>query len=167
VKSEIAGSLAAGREVTVHEKDINANGWTGNGYVILDPVTGAGAYKIAGGTNGGSIAKGILTVLGIALFFTGTAGVAPILLTIVTILTIFMAFYSILLNAIEILDIGGKCALNSANLYLEIFTPASIIATLLGLFGGAKTVTGLVLKLIAIMYGADLFKGVAGSKACQ
>jgi len=39
--------------VTVHEADINVNGWTGCGYTILDSTTGAGVYKIAGGMNGG------------------------------------------------------------------------------------------------------------------
>jgi hypothetical protein len=31
----------------------SVNSWTGSGYTILDPATGAGAYKIAGGSNGG------------------------------------------------------------------------------------------------------------------
>jgi hypothetical protein len=55
VKAEIADALAAGREVTVHEADLNVNGWTGNGYVILDPVTGSGTYKIDGGSNGADV----------------------------------------------------------------------------------------------------------------
>jgi hypothetical protein len=60
VKSEIADALAAGREVMVHEKDIGVNGWTGSGYTILDPDTGAGAYKIAGGANGADMATTLL-----------------------------------------------------------------------------------------------------------
>jgi hypothetical protein len=39
-------------EVTVHQADITAHGWTGSGYIVLDPETGAGAYKISGGANG-------------------------------------------------------------------------------------------------------------------
>jgi hypothetical protein len=54
-KAEITNALYAGKEVTVHQADINANGWTGMGYIILDPDTGAGAYKISGGANGGSL----------------------------------------------------------------------------------------------------------------
>lgn len=30
-------------------------GWSGAGYIILDPDTGSGAYKIAGGSNGGHL----------------------------------------------------------------------------------------------------------------
>jgi len=169
VKNEITNALSAGKEVTVHEKDITVNGWTGCGYTILDPDTGAGAYKIAGGSNGGGLtfAKGILTVLGIILVCTGTVGIAPILLTILTILTVFLAFYDVLINATKILDSGGNCAGRAADLYLEIFIPVAIIASLLGIFGGSKTVEAIILKLMSIMYGGDLFQGVAASKACQ
>ena len=52
VKTEIANALAAGKEVTTHQADITVSGWTGSGYILLDPDTGAGAYKISGGSNG-------------------------------------------------------------------------------------------------------------------
>jgi len=55
VKTEIANALAAGKEVMVSEKEVNVNGWVGVGYTILDPETGAGAYKISGGNNGGAL----------------------------------------------------------------------------------------------------------------
>ncbi len=55
VKSEISNALAAGKEVTTHEKNVSVGNWTGSGYVILDPDNGAGAYKIAGGANGGTL----------------------------------------------------------------------------------------------------------------
>ncbi|MFZ6747231.1 transglutaminase-like domain-containing protein [Undibacterium sp. JH2W] len=54
VKVEIMNALASGKEVTVHEKDIVTSDWRGSGYIILDPETAAGAYKIFGGTNGGT-----------------------------------------------------------------------------------------------------------------
>ena len=50
--SEIQNALAAGKEVTVHQSPITQSGWTGSGYIITDPATGAGAYKISGGANG-------------------------------------------------------------------------------------------------------------------
>ena len=52
-ENEIRNNVNAGRVVTTHEQSINFNGWVGEGYIILDPETGAGAYKIAGGGNGG------------------------------------------------------------------------------------------------------------------
>ena len=32
--------------MTIHEKSITAGGWTGAGYAVVDPDTGAGAYLI-------------------------------------------------------------------------------------------------------------------------
>ncbi|MFZ6677778.1 hypothetical protein [Undibacterium sp. Tian12W] len=66
VKLEIANALSDGKEVTVHEKDIAADGWVGNGYIILDQDAGAGAYKIAGGSNGGILIAAGVTILAIA-----------------------------------------------------------------------------------------------------
>lgn len=36
----------------VHTDPISVPGWTGAGYILLDPQTGHGAYKITGGKNG-------------------------------------------------------------------------------------------------------------------
>ena len=46
-------SLDAGYEVTIHQSPITESGWTGAGYTAIDPATGAGAYTIEGGGNGG------------------------------------------------------------------------------------------------------------------
>ncbi|MBW8457249.1 MAG: hypothetical protein K0M58_02220 [Thiobacillus sp.] len=53
IKSEIANAVAAGKEVTVPQGNLTVGSWVGTGYLILDPDTGAGAYKIGGGLNGG------------------------------------------------------------------------------------------------------------------
>lgn len=39
--------------MTFHEAKINEGGWGGYGYTIIDPDTGAEAYLIEGGGNGG------------------------------------------------------------------------------------------------------------------
>lgn len=49
---EISSAIAIGKEVITHTDSISLNGWTGAGYIILDPETGEGAYKISGGNNG-------------------------------------------------------------------------------------------------------------------
>jgi hypothetical protein len=64
VRLEILNALNAGRIVTVHEKPITILGWTGSGYILEDPVTGAGSYKISGGANGAWIPK---TEIGLAM----------------------------------------------------------------------------------------------------
>ncbi len=50
VKDEIAASVAVGKEATVSQSNITVAGWTGAGYIISDPETGAGAYRISGGS---------------------------------------------------------------------------------------------------------------------
>ncbi|HEV2331618.1 MAG TPA: transglutaminase-like domain-containing protein [Gammaproteobacteria bacterium] len=54
VMQEISDALAAGKEVITHTDDISEADWSGSGYIILDPNTGDGAYKISGGMNGGA-----------------------------------------------------------------------------------------------------------------
>jgi hypothetical protein len=73
--AEIRASLQRGREVITHTDAVTVPGWRGAGYIILDPVTGEGAYKIGGGQNGGYFAAGVLfgTTLGTVLFYINAA----------------------------------------------------------------------------------------------
>jgi hypothetical protein len=50
--SDIQNAVSAGKSVTVSKTDIAYNSWTGCGYIIIDPNTGAGAYMISGGMSG-------------------------------------------------------------------------------------------------------------------
>lgn len=52
-QQEISNALANGKNISVHSSAIGIPGWNGFGYIIEDPETGAGAYKISGGANGG------------------------------------------------------------------------------------------------------------------
>lgn len=54
IEVEIRSAVNAGQQATVSQNAVSYAGWHGTGYVILDPATGAGAYKISGGANGGS-----------------------------------------------------------------------------------------------------------------
>jgi hypothetical protein len=54
MKQEITAAINAGKEVTVHQNPITYAGWTGEGYIVIDPETGAGAWKLSGGRNGGN-----------------------------------------------------------------------------------------------------------------
>ncbi len=53
-RSRVQQALDAGHEVTIHERPITESGWKGAGYTLIDPTTGAGAYLIDGGSNGGA-----------------------------------------------------------------------------------------------------------------
>ncbi|MDI6751344.1 MAG: transglutaminase domain-containing protein [bacterium] len=53
VKSDIQDYINAGMVVTTPKNEITYNSWTGTGYIVLDPDTGAGVYMISGGLGGG------------------------------------------------------------------------------------------------------------------
>ncbi len=57
-KSDIENAARAGLTITTHEKRITLNGYTGEGYIILDE-RGDGAYLINGGLHGGMLAIAI------------------------------------------------------------------------------------------------------------
>jgi cell wall-associated NlpC family hydrolase len=60
IKMEIQNAINAGKKVVISQTELQYYEWSGVGYVILDPLTGAGAYRISGGLDGGRTAK-ILT----------------------------------------------------------------------------------------------------------
>lgn len=68
VKDDILNAVNTGKIVTVSKTDINFNGWIGCGYIIIDPDTGAGAYKIGGGTNGGLLIVAAIVAVALAAF---------------------------------------------------------------------------------------------------
>jgi hypothetical protein len=60
---EIRSAVQAGKEVTIHEKQITTDGWSGYGYTIIDQDTGAGGYIIEGIGNGGFLGFAFALVL--------------------------------------------------------------------------------------------------------
>lgn len=76
--NEIIASVNTGKLVMTHTDAVSIPGWTGAGYVIIDPETNVGAWKISGGTNGGFLGFVLGLLFVIAIFFIST----PILLAI-------------------------------------------------------------------------------------
>lgn len=68
VQAEIQAAVATGKHALVSQRNITVSGWTGVGYILLDPETGAGAYQISGGANGSFLFGATLTSL-VLLFF--------------------------------------------------------------------------------------------------
>jgi len=64
IETDIRNSVYAGKEVTAHEKPVRFFGKSSIGYTVLDPETGAGAYLIGGGENGGDILTAVSGILG-------------------------------------------------------------------------------------------------------
>lgn len=55
IKEAVADAVHAGMEVTIPSRNVEVGGWRGVGYIVEDPLTGAGAYQISGGLSGGAI----------------------------------------------------------------------------------------------------------------
>jgi len=96
VKADIVNAVNAGKVVTVSKANINFNGWTGVGYIIIDPTTGNGAYMISGGKNGGWVI--LLTIITILVLH----GVALILATAILGASILIGILGAFLSGLAI-----------------------------------------------------------------
>ncbi|MCP4699273.1 MAG: hypothetical protein GY862_20860 [Gammaproteobacteria bacterium] len=54
VKEDIAHAVSTGKHAVVPQSDLQIGSWTGTGYIIQELDTGAGAYLLEGGLNGGT-----------------------------------------------------------------------------------------------------------------
>jgi hypothetical protein len=64
-RADVQNAVNAGKEVTISQAKITYSGWTGAGYVIIDPQTGAGSYLIEGGANGGNLSDASAAAAGV------------------------------------------------------------------------------------------------------
>ena len=88
VLQDVKKAVCNGKEVTIPAKEITIGSWSGSGYIVTDPDTGAAGYMISGGLNGGSV-SGIVTIeailglilaaLSIAELVTGIIGLLMVL----------------------------------------------------------------------------------------
>ena len=53
VRDDVADAVNQGWRVTIPQRDLTRHIWTGIGYVMIDPATGAGGYFISGALAGG------------------------------------------------------------------------------------------------------------------
>jgi transglutaminase-like putative cysteine protease len=67
VKNDITDAVGQGMVVTVPKTQITIGNWTGSGYVVEDPVTGAASFPISGTLNG--------SILKLPLWLTAVLGV--------------------------------------------------------------------------------------------
>ncbi|MCJ8503199.1 hypothetical protein, partial [Desulfatitalea alkaliphila] len=130
-KTDIRNAVRAGKVVTAHEARINFHGWIGEGYMVIDPNTGAGAYMIAGGSNGGFIifAQDYTTNLNMsmAFFFVGVTKLTRTILGLFTSGAVAKTFGTVtVLDLLRSLPKGGIATLNGVG--------GTIIAVALNVF---------------------------------
>ena len=65
VKTDVRNGVYAGQEALIHERPVVVGSWAGAGYILTDPRTGAGAYRISGGLNGGAMQTETAEALGL------------------------------------------------------------------------------------------------------
>jgi len=117
VKTDIQNAVNAGKIVNVQKTYVTYNGWTGCGYIIIDPNTGAGAYMISDGLNGGGFEYWFWTVMwGLAWI----ALIAAISVLIVAFLPEIIAALSAIGAALQAVgDLAVAWSVISSELYLN------------------------------------------------
>jgi hypothetical protein len=141
VKDDITNAVNAGRTATVSEKNISQSGFTGVGYILTDPDTGSAAYKISGGSNGGTIkgAFSLLAAVEITVFSILTAGVLAG--GVFTALPVFLLF-----TAVALLLIGIAAVTCSTDLPPDLALAKKLCDISLVIFGagplGGKALVG-------------------------
>ena len=53
--NEIKDEVSRGKVMTTHTSNVSVPGWSGVGYIVVNPKTGDGGYYISGGENGGKM----------------------------------------------------------------------------------------------------------------
>jgi hypothetical protein len=126
-EDEIRTALNAGLTVIAHTDPVEVPGWRGAGYIIFDPDTGSGAYKISGGPNGGFLDGGFLA-LGLSIVLLVNAifpALLPLSAFLVVIFTIVVAGLTFTVTLDNLNGCGGPIGIDAA-----------IIATLISLLPG-------------------------------
>lgn len=76
VESEVRGAVAQGRIAKIASANVSLGRWSGTGYILQDPRTGAATYPISGGLAGGSttgeLIQSVREMLGSELWLQGS-----------------------------------------------------------------------------------------------
>ncbi|RKZ44474.1 MAG: hypothetical protein DRR00_28090 [Candidatus Parabeggiatoa sp. nov. 3] len=138
VKDEIRASVATSKVATVSQNNITVGSWTGVGYII--PDTGAGAYRISGGENGGylNVANGVLLMLIGLILMTATAT--------------WVAGFVIAMLGIEYIGIGFWQATGDESWILRTANLAMYLIISLVSFAASSFALGFILGLMWLAF---------------
>ncbi len=141
VLDDIRNAVAAGKEVTISERQVTVAGWTGAGYAIVDPATGAGGYLIEGGANGGVVLTfigALMTIIGLYLFPAGLGmlllayGIHILFLGVIT-AALNDAFNFTVLNGVRIIGtILGTMLIDFGSVPQALLTAVGFIILFIG-----------------------------------
>lgn len=148
--TEIRNAIANNKEVFTHVDQIVLDNYRGCGYIIIDPNTGDGSYKISGGKNGATIGLSLGVTIGLAITSIkknpgSTVAIAEILVNPITI--VILSSLTLLLSIFSIMDtiqLGEQktvmCFLAGLNAGLFntlglLYDPGKALSALLALIG--------------------------------
>lgn len=159
IENEIRNAVNAGKVATAHEEPISFAGSTNTGYLLIDSDTGAGAYLIAGGGNGGfldddSDFADLLGFIGFGLGFLGAVFGAPLLIYLSAIFAVVLAIDLI----VNYSSISHRCD------GLQGLIALGIVAAALGVFAAPLIVIVLMYAGLLASQGAIT---AAKSAACR
>jgi transglutaminase-like putative cysteine protease len=156
--SEIRASLAVGREVIVHADPITVPGWRGAGYIIFDPQTGAGAWKIGGGANGGLLFAADLSATIFGTLFSYKSMLAHIwgAKAIADILSRVSNSFVVIGFIIGLIDIAEKCRTAAATFIVAAYTAIALI------FLAASGFLGFATGPVGLFLAGTIFGGALG-----
>jgi ABC-type multidrug transport system fused ATPase/permease subunit len=149
VGSEIRSAIDSGKEVVVHERAINSNGWSGYGYIIVDPETGAGGYLIEGGGNGSFLdwwsdyGNGVAFVLFFASLVAAALSAGAFVVAILAVFSIFSALMNIMVIRLAMIENG--CDTSSVG----FFEGMEWLAVALSFFGAGGVAAGAFLSFLS------------------
>ncbi|EDM46102.1 YD repeat protein [Marinobacter algicola DG893] len=150
VETEIRNAVLAGKIATVHEQKLAYRNWVGSGYLLIDPETGAGAYKIAGGSNGGFLdgLGYIATWLGLGFAYKELLALIATSPSIAQIFSQIGSFLFALSFGLSVYDLATNCSdVDAARLFIVVYTVVTLmVLALLTVFAGpVGTIIGLSL----------------------
>jgi hypothetical protein len=138
-RERVQGYLDAGWEVAIHQSPITQSGWTGAGFTVIDPTTGAGGYLIEGGSNGGTIFATFMSfiVVGLAVAAAFAAGLPTALLAL------GLLFLNILglISAIDRSDSSEQ--FSQAHLFAALTSIIAFLGLLFALAGAGLAITSM------------------------
>lgn len=168
--TEISAALATGRVVITHSDSVSVPGWTGAGYIIFDPLTGDGAYKISGGENGGVLGLLIAAIfLLLAIAFSGplliSAGAAlwGAIIANMKAVVIVLSIVGGLKAAYDIVTVLSNCGPLGVTLALIIALTMSVLLSMLQSALLLAPIAAVILGLIS----AFVIPSVADSRECS
>jgi len=145
--SEIQNALSIGKHVITHTDLLNVPGFRGAGYIIYDPATGEGAYKISGGKNGAFMLTFILVAFSLLM---------PVILFSVSIWAAVIAGAFAIYNGYN--WIKGIKEADTEEQFMDANTMAAFSAFFTIVFGlfTAGTFTWATAELSALIVACDL-----------